>query len=1409
MTDLPAGHRLLLLLMMLLGSARPAAAQQDNPVYVDDSPRAWELFRQARDQAADNEAEAVRLYQELLDDYGGKLIPVHDDAPDHFVSVRDRVLEDLRANESLLGRYRLMQTRQAQRLLDGGELSRLAMTRPLTGPGLDATLRLAQEALESARFHAAVTRLEAAIDHPDLTGRSAAQCWFMLALARHYLHRDEPVAPAVARLKALGAEGQTCLEELTRLIAAGAGPSVDRAATPLDQTGTRDLDELVAQTIWSVELEDSLLSRRFRDSGGERPSRGEGYDRLRNQGTFNTMAAAVSDALVFVNEGHTIRALDRYSGRSAWPRPFTDLPRLTISDLDNTAVGDLNLIAVEGETLVTLTGHAHAGQRSSGGGVICLEASTGQLRWATDLDRLGAGDEYEGLFSHGRPVILEGAVYVLARKLSRQLLTGSYVVALDLESGGLRWIRHLASSGSQNRAAKPFSTLVEDDGDLFAASPVGAVARLDAATGMIRWLVRFPAPMNLRSRPRLPWELSAPVVVGRRVFAITPDERRIVALDRATGTVTDSFDARSRETWNAPAYLLASDRFIYAVGSEIRAFLLDAPDQPAWRLPASQRRGDDGVSHLDDLTLAGRAQLVNGALIVPAQRGVLIVDGETGRIIHHLAVDGHGNPVAIDAQLILASADSVDAYMSLGRAEQMLRRRIAEEPDDPSASLSLLQLGMRVGKLDLALQAADLTLRAIEAGSDDRTAGEARRELFSLLLEIHRRRLASTTEQGEALYERFDAVARTAAQRVEHLLAYGDWLASSAPVQAMEAYQAILSDPVLAAGTRGEAGVLRPASLWAAARLGALIAEHGPALYAAQAEEARRGLIEILSAEPTDADALFALALEFPFTDTSLEAAARAAQLQRRRGDHRRALAVLSDAYHIAPRPRRAERLLGPFLETCLAQGHTRQARLILQTIINTLGDLQLDTAQGPRRVGRWLAELAAGDAVIRLPRVGDHGGPAEVLDGRLLPVHAAAVAAPPPDRALLLHDQELRLISAEALQELWTTTLDHGSAELIDCDEEELLLWVGPKTDNPRLEALDAGTGRLRWVTPLLSDHINEPLARDRPVAGRMPDGMPFDSRETLPVIGPEAMFLVQRSGGVAAFDRADGRSLLWAQDRTLEEVHLAIAHEFGLVLAGRDREFGAAAEPDGLQPRIVVLDPMTGALLHRLRPQGRSGVIWMAADPLGSLLCATAGGIEQIDLLAGRRRWTTIAFDTMDTRRATLAAGFAIMESATTSLLALRLEDGLIFGPFQTAGRGDWDPLSLEEVHLDGNSVIARYRQRVIRYDAEGNVLGADVILGNRDYRKLLLADGRLIVISQHDSRQVQMDAGAVRQTQRTYRIYILSENGKLEGEMIQPPPFTRRLRDAAVIDGWLLLSTDGQTLALALPLPADGGQ
>ncbi len=52
---------------IVLASFVAAAPPPQNPVYIDDSPRAWEQFQSAQDQAPDNAGEAVRLYQELLD----------------------------------------------------------------------------------------------------------------------------------------------------------------------------------------------------------------------------------------------------------------------------------------------------------------------------------------------------------------------------------------------------------------------------------------------------------------------------------------------------------------------------------------------------------------------------------------------------------------------------------------------------------------------------------------------------------------------------------------------------------------------------------------------------------------------------------------------------------------------------------------------------------------------------------------------------------------------------------------------------------------------------------------------------------------------------------------------------------------------------------------------------------------------------------------------------------------------------------------------------------------------------------------------------------------------------------------------------------------------------------------------
>ncbi len=434
-----------------------AQAQQDNPVYVDDSPRAWELLRRARAQLTDNKGQAIRLYQELMDDYGMKLVPFRDSDGDHFVAVRSQVLKDLRSSRELLQRYRAVQHAEAQRLIEAGEFVQLAMTRSLTGPGLDAMLRLAQESLESARFHAAIAWLDQAARHPDLDGESAGHCWFMYAQAGHYLQRNDYVQSARSGLALLGDAGEEFLDRLAPILTdARPPPSSFASVSVLDRTKNENLTELVAQTIWSSPLNDSLLNRRAGGSRRLTAPRG-GFERRRNRGDLTTAAAAVTDTTVYVNEGHTVHALDRFSGRSAWSQPYSDRLGLEILDPDSQAIGDMNLITVQGEYLVTLTGHAYETKRSSDGKLICLDARTGELRWAGDLDRIDDTEDHEGLFPHGEPIIDQGTVYVLARRTPRQMLIGCYVVALDLQTGEPKWIRHVASSGGRT-TARPFST---------------------------------------------------------------------------------------------------------------------------------------------------------------------------------------------------------------------------------------------------------------------------------------------------------------------------------------------------------------------------------------------------------------------------------------------------------------------------------------------------------------------------------------------------------------------------------------------------------------------------------------------------------------------------------------------------------------------------------------------------------------------------------------------------------------------------------------------------------------------------------------------------------------------------------------------------------------------------------------
>lgn len=1527
--------RTLALALALADFVRQSPAQTENPVYVDDSPQAWEMFRQAQDQARHNAGEAVRLYQELLDEFALKLIPAIDaaGAADHFKSVRQRVLASLRNDSALLERYRMIQKQPAEQMLKDSEqptadvalLEQLALTRSLTDAGLEALLRLAQRELESGRFRRALAHLEEARLHPELAGRRAVHTTFMYGTASFYAGDADAAEQAHQDLGRLGVEAEALWQRLGELINARQQSALPQTAavTALDMGAASDLQDVVAQAIWSVPLEDSLLRRRLAMMSEDQPLSlapaaaefARRAEQERNADALTSIPTVVGET-AFINEGHTIRALNRLSGRQLWS--YANASHLSFTERDLQGSLDLSVIAMDGNTLVTLTGHAQPGGRPEAGRILCLDAAAGTLRWSTNLSAppLVEAAANEQLFPHGAPVIAEGMVYVCARRVSMQSMTSAYVVALDLNDGKVQWLRYITSSGGM-RALRPFDTLVHHRGDLYVSTAVGATARLNPRNGETKWLVRFTSPFNtgLAEQSRRPWDMTGPVVTHRGVLAIEPSLRRVSLLDAETGATLESHEAGAASDWSSPRYLLADDERVYSIGTEILAFDLDDLEHAAWRLPGPQtssaRSGAPGAQQPDErassrrvefsaLDLRGRVQLVEGALIAPTGAGVLVIDSQTGEITNSLPIHAAGNPIAVDSQLLLAGGDRLDAYMSFNKAQSMLRERIAQSPSDPEPALSLLRLGLRVTNLELALEAADLATRALNRMPEQEAAAGGRRdELMALLLELAGARLHSSSAQGEALFAAMDAAAVDSPQRVDYLLAYGDWLSASRLDRAVEVYQSILSDRALADCWQSHNGVLRPAAEGARQRLRALIAERGPTVYAAQSDFAAIRVKHLTApGAKLDLAELQALADEFPFSDAAVEAALRVADAHAQKGDHRSAAAALMRAYRAAPREFAAARLLARFVAIAQQVGWRAQADAVMQHVQATYGDIALIGAAsggGSQQPSEYFASLS-GALTPQLPIISPPS-PEQVITsksiaGSLVPIHPAGAAQMsaararsiwPADVAFIRVGNTLRLVrgmnanapaapdaDAEAgPQIVWSCPFSEEpvATSIIALQEDQVVLWLGTEPQDSRIAVVSMSDGVLRWTSPTAAELLGESAASAKPgFGGRsrdpMPDGEPFDPAAIIPLVSDDTLILVQRSGAIAAVDLTNGTTARWKKtsgggqgQSSLDQIHVAELHESALILAGMIKSPNPTSPGEALTPTIIALDPRTGQPLFNqsnewlvsprqslaankpsIAPTAGSAVRWMRSSPLGVLMIGTGTALHAIDLHSGRRMWSNVLPQVGDSGRAWFAMshrldGRLVIEDQRGRLRSLHLSDGSASDQFEIPWRNDggspgvvsgWEGLELRNAFIvpaaSASSttarVIAQYSQRVVIYDATtGSILGADVISDDREYRFMALArseagPNHIVVMS---GRSVQapvadqpIGGGGRRAQQWEYRIYLLSENGRVLSEPFRLGPLSERVQHIVAIHGWLLLSTPSETVAV--PFQAD---
>ena len=403
--------------------------------------------------------------------------------------------------------------------------------------------------------------------------------------------------------------------------------------------------------------------------------------------------------------------------------------------------------------------------------------------------------------------------------------------------------------------------------------------------------------------------------------------------------------------------------------------------------------------------------------------------------------------------------------------------------------------------------------------------------------------------------------------------------------------------------------------------------------------------------------------------------------------------------------------------------------------------------------------------------------------------MHAGVRA--PVDRALIQDGPELRLVTASGVTPpRWRAEVRlPGMPALLRLDERDCLLWYATAPEGPQAVMLDGSTGTVRWAITAGGPGLDRPDPRD--AAGPGP--------AVFATLGPETLYVVHAGGEVTALSLADGREV-WQRRAPgpLTSVTAVLYDEMGLVLAGERRPQTAGPEHG-----LVVLDPADGRTLLRMVPQRGGPVAWVAPGPLGSVIYGTASSVEGVDLPGGTLLFASVSGPTA---RGWVSGQHVVVESPAGAvgegpnpLRAVRTTDGAISAPFDVPIGGEWNRVELEDLHVDDGRLFAHYGQRIVRYDAAGTVLGADMVSDRHDYRWLFVAEDRLVLVSRFKREIVAGEAG--RQAKNIYRLYALSSNCKLLGEPYQLPPLGQRLQRAVLIDGWLLLSTPSQTLALAL--------
>lgn len=686
---------------VVVADAADAAPEANDPattgVFVRDSAVAAEKLALAERMEGLKEWDtSAEVYQEVLDQYADRVLPIHLDAqgrPDRFGSVTSVVQSRLakwpEAGRSVyLSRYELPARRmlESASLADRTDLMKVVNRYFITSAGRDAAMLLIESYFDHAEFIAAASLADRLLDeHPQieterplLVTRSALSWHLAGEDARAQLRAGELKEQFADSSETIGGKPRNLLDIVTTTLAA---PRVSRSATaekgwPVP-FGSNARDALSSEAVESTpRIWARLQSIRLRpgtpspnlygmpDGGGTQI-----LQRQRDLGAMTGILPSVDGNQMFFQDNAAIYAYDLERGEPllGWLATYPGEGQYKISAFASprnvqmtTTLTDRHVLAILGQPeTVNMTGSDMQTP------IVCLDRANGSLNWKVSLGDLVTDDEtLKSARPCGSVLVVGDSVYVSARSRRNGAFEDSYLVCFDLSDGSLRWSRHLASGNSPRLYAEyglptnnaGDSHLAYADGRIFASTDNGGLACVNAADGSLSWLSVYPRPVV--ANPQMQWQAMNMAMGGVRVkpaFAGNPvivhegliiclpsDAEHLFVFDAVTGEMRGRVFMTTKPD---PAFVEPTQKYSILVGVN-QDHVVVAGSRSIALLDLARIEGEKELASVlvrkpaefrrqgfEDDTIRGRPFITDSSIYVPTAWKLFRLSGDGSRAL--------------------------------------------------------------------------------------------------------------------------------------------------------------------------------------------------------------------------------------------------------------------------------------------------------------------------------------------------------------------------------------------------------------------------------------------------------------------------------------------------------------------------------------------------------------------------------------------------------------------------------------------------------------------------------------------------------------------------------------------------------------------------------------------------------